>query len=422
VFDPMSSAEQRPQVVIAGGGIAGIEALLAVRDLAGDRADLTLLARDPEFTYKPMIVEEPFTSQPAQRAELRPLLDSVGGRFVAGALSRVDPDGRTVSVADSVDLGGDGELSYDYLVVCLGGRPTPAYERVLTFSAAGPELSVDSLLDEAEQHPSARLAFVVPPGVSWSLPLYELALMTRRRAEESGRGGLELSLITPESAPLVLFGRTASDAVAELLAARRIDFEGSTHVAETRDGSLVRMPGERPLDAGAVIALPVLEGARPPGLPSDEHGFIPIDAHARVKGLDDVYAAGDGTSFPIKQGGLGTQQADAAAGHIAARLGAPVEAEVFHPVLRGQLITAGESLHLRHDLTGGHGEGMVSADYLWWPPHKVGGRYLAPWLAHEKPGTDLEPPSHPLDVEISLPHEWHEDPMALDPYSAPQVD
>jgi hypothetical protein len=49
-----------------------------------------------------------------------------------------------------------------------------------------------------------------------------------------------------------------------------------------------------------------------------------------------------------------------------------------------------ESLSMRHDLTDGHGEGVASPDYLWWPPHKVGGRYLAPWLAgatsHAEPG------------------------------------
>ena len=59
---------------------------------------------------------------------------------------------------------------------------------------------------------------------------------------------------------------------------------------------------------------------------------------------------------------------------------------------RGQLITGAESLQLRHDLTGGHGEGTASADYLWWPPHKVSGRYLAAWLAHEMPRADPEPP------------------------------
>jgi sulfide:quinone oxidoreductase len=134
-----------------------------------------------------------------------------------------------------------------------------------------------------------------------------------------------------------------------------------------------------------------------------------------------VYAAGDGTNFPIKQGGLGTQQADAAAEEIAARAGAEIDPQPFHPILRGKLLTGEESLHMRHDIARGAGEGAATADYLWWPPHKIGGRYLSAWLAREDVD-DLEPPRHPLDVEVALPKEWHEEPMALDPHSAPQVD
>ena len=169
------------------------------------------------------------------------------------------------------------------------------------------------------------------------------------------------------------------------------------------------------LEAGAVVALPLIGGPGIEGLPCDEHGFIPIDDHARVAGLERVWAAGDGTTFPVKQGGIGTQQADAAAEQIAASVGAEVEPRPFHPVLRGQLVTAGESLHLRHELEGGHGEGEASLDYLWWPPHKVSGRYLAAWLEGEDRRSDPEPPSTPLEVEVSLPHEWHSQPMAIDP-------
>jgi sulfide:quinone oxidoreductase len=159
-----------------------------------------------------------------------------------------------------------------------------------------------------------------------------------------------------------------------------------------------------------------------PGLPADKSGFIPIDDHARVSGVADVYAAGDGTTFPVKQGGLGTQQADAAAEEIAARSGADVEPHPFRPVLRGKLLTGWESLNLRSELAGGGGEGVASLDYLWWPPHKVGGRYLASWLASETARFELQPPAHSLDVEVSLPAEWHREPMALDPYGSPDVE
>jgi sulfide:quinone oxidoreductase len=410
--DPGGAPAQNPaRVVILGGGIAGVEALLALNDLAGERAALTLVAPDLDFTYRPLTVEEPFSLEPAERHELAPWVKELGASFVRGAVARVDVRGHAAELADG------GRLTYECLVVCVGGRSRPAYEHAVTFRATGESFPVDQVLDRAADHPSGTLAFVVPPGVSWPLPLYELALMTRRRAEESGHGETRLIVISPERGPLIMFGQVPSDAVAELLMARGIEFRGSTYVREGESGELVLAPGEDHLEVGSMVALPVIDGPAIPGLPSDEGGFIQIDANARVAGLTDVYAAGDGTNFPIKQGGLGAQQADAAAEHIAGRLGAPVEANEFHPVLRGQLITGAESLHLRHDLSGGHGEGRASSDYLWWPPHKVGSRYLSARLAHEDPRTDLEPPSHALDIEVALAHEWHEQPMALDPYA-----
>jgi len=402
-----------PRTVILGGGFAGLEALLALSDLAGDLTELTLVSPDPDFLYLPTTVEEPFTDQPAPSLELAPIAAELGATLVAKSVARVDPG------EHRVELAGGETLPYDRLVVGIGGDVRPAYRNAVNFSVGGPPLAINALIDDALADPSGAIAFVIPPGAAWALPIYELALMTRRRADESGRGELEISLHSPEQAPLGLFGSVASDAVAELLTARRIAFFPASLVREDEAGVLFVTPGGEPLRAGAVVALPLIHGPRIAGLPCDERGFIPIDERARVSGLEDVFAAGDATSFPIKQGGLATQQADAAAEQIAASLGAEIEPQPFHPVLRGQLITAGESLHLRHELEGGHGEGAASPDYLWWPPHKVSGRYLSAWIAGEQPRRDPEPPSVPLDVEVSLPHGWHPQPMALDPDGPP---
>jgi sulfide:quinone oxidoreductase len=407
------NAPDRPRVVIAGGGVTGLEALLGLRRLAGDRLDVTLVAPEPDFVYKPLLVEEPFALGPAEHHELAPLAKELGASFVQRALAVVRPDDHAVGLDDGSELG------YETLVVCVGGRFRAAFEGAITFPAPEP-FRVDELLAGGAKDGGRGIAFVVPPGVSWPLPIYELALMTERRARETGVE-IECAVITPEASPLVLFGPIASGAVAELLRVRGIQVETGARVHPS-NGGFVITPGDRPLEANMIVALPLLDGPRVAGLPGDEGGFIPIDDHARVAGVEDVYAAGDGTNFPIKQGGLGTQQADAAAEQIAARAGAEVDPQPFHPVLRGKLITGDESLHLRHDVTGGGGEGAASADYLWWPPHKISGRYLASWLAHEDPRREPEPPSHPLDVEVALPREWHEEPMALDPYDSPRVD
>ncbi|MGI8595133.1 MAG: FAD-dependent oxidoreductase [Solirubrobacteraceae bacterium] len=397
------------KVLVAGGGIAGLETVMALSDLGGDRVEVTLAAPEPDFVYKPLIVEEPFTLTPADRLDLASLAGELGAHLVKQGLARVNPHEHTAELAS-----GD-ELAYDAAVICVGARARPAFRGATTLLVSGDPLPIDELLRAAADDGSRRIAFVVPPGVAWALPIYELALMATRRARDL-RLDVRCLVVTPESAPLVMFGPRVSDAVADLLRVRDIEVRPATWASETGDGDLVLRPGGARLEAGAVVALPVLEGRAIAGLPADEKDFLPIDQHSRVKGAEDIYAAGDGTNFPIKQGGLGTQQADAAAEHIAARAGAPLTAKPFHPVLRGQIITGGESLNLRADIAGGAGEGIASDDYLWWPPHKVAGRYLAPWLAGQAPHADLEPPSVPLDVEVALPHEWHAQPMAIDPY------
>jgi len=149
------------------------------------------------------------------------------------------------------------------------------------------------------------------------------------------------------------------------------------------------------------VALPRIAGFAVDGLPHDDGGFLPIDEHARVRGVEGVYAAGDGTDFPVKQGGLACQQADAAAHMIAADAGAEVEREPFRPVLRGQLLTGGAPQFMHHSLEGGHGEDSeASGEALWWPPSKISGRYLAPFLGATREAEEVrDAPEVALDVE-----------------------
>ena len=122
-----------------------------------------------------------------------------------------------------------------------------------------------------------------------------------------------------------------------------------------------------------------------------------------MRGVAGVYAAGDGINFPIKQGGLATQQADAVAETIAAAVGADVEPEPFRPVLRGLLLTGGDDRFMRHTVAGGGGEGEVSGHTLWWPPTKIAGRYISGYLFDRDDAQIIEDiRSGHLEVEIPL--------------------
>jgi sulfide:quinone oxidoreductase len=404
----------KASVLVVGGGVAGLEGLLALRDLAGDLADLSLISASDEFVYKPLLVEEPFDLGPAERHELEPIAREQGADFVRGSLREVRPPDRTVQLEDG------RSLAYDYLLIAVGGRFRPALEGVMTFPSGSKAFSADEVLDRAAKH-DHRLAFIVPAGAAWSLPLYELALMSQRRAAQRGLDA-KIAVITPESAPLALFGPAPSAAVTELLRGRGIElFTGST-VRDLSPKGIRLSPGDRIIGPAEAVALPVMEGPAIPGLPSDEGGFIPVDEHSRVRGIEGVYAAGDGTTFPIKQGGLATQQADSAADHIAHALGATGTPEPFRPVLRGKLLTGDESVNLRADVAGGGGDPEVSADNLWWPPHKIAARYLSALLYHGEALEQPEPPGRSLDVEVALPKEWHEQPIASDVDRPPPAD
>jgi sulfide:quinone oxidoreductase len=261
-----------------------------------------------------------------------------------------------------------------------------------------------TVLRELSERRIRRVAFAVPAGASWPLPLYELALMTGAHAQERGLRKYELSLFTPEQEPLQVFGAAPSAAVRELLDARGIAFHGGRYPTEARNGELVLVPGPN-VPADRVVSLPRLRGPFLAGLPYDPEGFIPTDLHGLVAGETDVYAAGDATTSPIKQGGVASQQADAAAEAIAARLGAPVEPKPFRPVLRGLLLTGATPEFMRAEVSGGEDQPpSMSKQALWWPPSKIAGRRLAPYLARRHDELEEVPDGIVVEAPAAIPN------------------
>jgi sulfide:quinone oxidoreductase len=385
------------RVVIAGGGVAALEAALALRALAEDRVDVELLAPEPQFWYRPLAVAEPFGLGEVRQFELSELAAAAGATFSPGELTGVDAGSKLARTSAG------SAVSYDVLLVACGAVPTPAVPGALTFRGPADTEKIRQLLGEIVAGQVGRVAFVVPWGAVWSLPIYELALMTAAYLEERDVERVELVLVTPEDEPLQLFGRAGSEAVRELLEERGIAVQTGATPVEMVDGELRLVP-EGTLAADRVVALPRLRGTRIDGLPQTVEGFIPVDAHGQVHGLADVFAAGDITSFPVKQGGIAAQQADAAAELIAANAGADLTPQPFRPVLRGLLLTGRQPRYLRHEITGGAGDvSAASPEPLWWPPAKIVGRYLAPFLgAFAGVETPPEAPAMPGAVQVEV--------------------
>ncbi len=374
------SSPEKFKVLIAGGGVAGLEAALALHDLAADRVSLRLLAPNPEFVYRPLTVREPFSFGQARRYPLREAVEYVRGELIEGRLAVVDPPARLVRTES-----GD-ELRFDALVLGLGAQIRPRYTLTVTIDDRRLDELLHGLIQDVEEGYVKRLAFVVPPRMAWPLPVYELALMTARRADDMNIT-MQVTIVTPEDAPLAVFGDGVCEAVAKLLDENRIEVVTSAYAEVPRAGVIEISPGNRRLEVDRIVALPELAGPSVPGLPAWPDGFIPINPHSQVRGVGRVYAAGDSTDFPIKHGGIASQQADAAAEAIAALAGASIDPKPFDPEIRGMLLTGGRPLYMRAHIAGGHGfHSDVSEEPLWTPPAKISAKYLAPYLdAHEAP-------------------------------------
>jgi sulfide:quinone oxidoreductase len=384
-------------VVVAGAGVAGLETALALRALAEDRVSVELVAPEREFTYRPLAVAEPFRLGEMRRFPLEPLVRATGARLRRGTVTAVDPEAQILTLADDAL-----ELSYDVLVLALGARPLEAIPGALTFRGPEDRTELADLLGKATSGQLRRIVFAMPAAATWPLPLYELALLTSEYHADHLTRGIEIVLVTPEERPLALFGPAASEAVAQLLEIRGVRLETGV-VPIAWDDGVLRLAGGGKLEADAVVALPKLEGQPLAGIPQDGAGFVATDEFGWVLGLTDVYAAGDLTQSSVKQGGIAAQQADAVASAIAADVGASVRPAAIKPVLRGLLLTGLAPRYLRADT--GPRPSLADTQPLWWPPAKIVGRHLSPFLAeHLGLAKDYArpPAGEAVPVEVAL--------------------
>jgi len=339
------------RVVIAGGGVAGLEALSALRALAGERAQLTLVAPEDEFVFTPLDARREFRPTELNRIPLSRIARDVGAAHVESTVLAVDPERKSVSTAD------DQRFEYNALVLATGAQATPNLKQAMIWDDRSEADMLGGLLRDAEEGYTHSLAVVIPKGPCWPLRAYELALLVALDAKDMG-AELHATIVTPEPSPLAILGAHAVDLIASELAKAGVSVVPDDR-AVFEDGRLTATLSDsgEPIAVNRVLALPSLRGRPLPGIPTDPDGFVSIDDHCRVVGLADVWAAGDGTAFPLKSGGFASEQADIAAECIAAAAGAAVEPHVFDPSARADLagLPTGRFLEARVNKDSGRG-------------------------------------------------------------------
>ena len=354
----------KTRVVIAGGGVAALEALLALQTDARDLVDITIVADTDAFTYRSLQVGEAFGVGRPRRYPLASLVGNVGAEFVQSRVTSIRVGARELMLADGAAIG------YDALLLALGAPSIPAFDHGVTFAPG----SYEEILRDLQDDFAEDVTVVVPRGATWSLAAYELALMTA-----ACNPAISVRVVTHETTPLEIFGNEAARVVTGVLQRANVELVSGV-IADVPQDNVVRA-GPRILRTARVVSLPVPLGPRLHGVPSTADGYLSCDQHGRLRSAPAVWGAGDGTTQPIKQGGLASQQADAAAADIARIAGAPTRPRPFRPVLRGLLRTANGPLYLRRALAVDDGAATTSDEPLWWPPSKVASRRLAAHLA-----------------------------------------
>ena len=217
---------QPPHIVIAGGGVAAVEAVAALRALAGSLPRITLLAPEAELPARPASVATPFGFGAPNALPFDSIQRHARFALHRGTLARVEPEAH-------VAVDGHGEpIPYDKLLVAVGARPEPAVPGAICFGGPADAPAVASALESA-----SRLAFVLPSATGWALPVYELAIMAAVELRSRGVKP-EITVVTPEPAPLWVFGPEAGAAVAELLAERGIGLRAGVRPVAFSDGRL----------------------------------------------------------------------------------------------------------------------------------------------------------------------------------------
>lgn len=365
----------RFEVLIIGGGVAGLEAAFALQEFAGERARVRVISRGDEFVYRPLAIGEPFNRSHAPRYRLQELVERAGAELIIDALAHVDVPMRRVRLASGA------QLSYHALLVATGAHKQFVYEHASNLDDGHIDDLLHGIVQDIEEGYVRRLAVVVPAPMPWPLPAYEAALMASERAWDM-QVELDVVLATPERAPLDVFGPVASDGVAALLYERRIDVITSCTCEVPSNQAVLIHPSGLELQADRIIALPALRGPELSGLPRDGGGFLPVDQYGHVRGAERVWAAGDCTDEPVKHGGVAAALADIAAESIATMAGAQLHGRTFIPTVEGVLMTGGRLRYLRARPAspGAGGESVFETLQPGAQLPKIHARYLGPQL------------------------------------------
>jgi sulfide:quinone oxidoreductase len=350
---PGPAGRRRARIVVVGGGVAGLETLMALRALAGERLEVTLVSPRKVFSYRPLAAAPPLGIGRAHPLPLDRVAHEAHATLLTDTVEAVDAEHGFVRTASS------DAIPYDALVLACGAKAVPAVANAVTWDERSRPYFLGGLMADIEQGHVPRLAIVIPPGPTRAVRGYELGVVVAREAR-SMSAAVETTIIAPSRSPRLDLGPRGAEVVSGELRSAGVNLL-SPAGAEVEPGHppavVVHSRGPAPEDAATVelprldtlpiaavepdadgfieadriLALPELRGCAIAGVAADTKGFVDVDEHGRVPGLDQVWAVGDATGSAVKSGAASVAQAGAVAADIAASYGAWVEQPALDP-------------------------------------------------------------------------------------------
>jgi sulfide:quinone oxidoreductase len=415
----------RPVVCIVGAGTAGLEALLSVRETLGASVDLSLVAPDREFRYRPTHRDSLFRPARERGLKVADLVAETGATWIRDRAEVVRESERCLLTRD-----GD-TVEFDYLLLAAGERSKRPLAQGYLWKRGGDPSFLDEIIRQIAAGKIASVAVAVPRGARWSVPAYEIALVLAWSAAGTGAA---ITLITAEERPLDALGSAASDAVSEelklagvetitgveladaparsarpmtvadlIIVPERAEDEATALIGKPTDPARMQIGAGVAREFERLISLPVMLGPHVAGVARDRAGFVAVDESLKVCGSEVVWAAGGCIAGALEHSALSAQQADAAVAAITAvcrhaGAGSGISPDALE--IAGVLLTGQREQWLAENPIG---TSEPSTRCIWWPPGRAVGKRLAHRIAAWDPSVHERLPAHTSGLAIRAP-------------------
>ena len=311
---------KRQRVLIVGGGFGGVYTTLRLEEIAADELEVTLVSRDNYFLMTPLLFEAGSGVLEPRHAvnPIRPLLHTA--RFVEAEVQSIDLDRQAVAVrpANGRDV---YELSYDHLVLALGGvtntRLVPGSDKALSFKTLGDAIylrnHVIKLFEWADiekdpRQKAAQLTYVIiGAGLVGVELMGELTTFVENVSKLYPHVQMrEVRFELIEAGPHIVpeFDESLADYAAEVLERRGVRVRVNTKVAAIKEDRIELPSGEIIESKTIVVATGVIPSPLVSSLAieKDRKGRVMTEPTMRAKGRENVWALGDCASIPDASG------------------------------------------------------------------------------------------------------------------------